>query len=225
MKIPVVTKILKANDQVAADNRSSFAAAGVFAVNVMASPGAGKTSLILVTAGQLQPELKAGVIEGDVASSLDAETIAAAGLPVVQINTGGSCHLDAPMVRSAIPHLPLDRVDVLFIENVGNLICPTSYDLGAELAVVVASVPEGYDKPYKYPGIFAKSDVVVLNKCDLIPLLGFDFEAFERGVRMVNASAPIFAVSCRTGEGTDEWAAWVRGRVPRAAQQPVPAGA
>jgi hydrogenase nickel incorporation protein HypB len=213
MKIPVITEVLKANDQVAAANRVSLGAAGVYSVNLMASPGAGKTSLILATAGGLRPELVPGVVEGDVASTLDAETVAAAGIPVVQINTGGSCHLDAPMVRSALPHLPLHEIDVLFIENVGNLICPTSYDLGADLAVVVASIPEGHDKPYKYPGIFSKSDVVVLNKIDLERLLEFDAEAFERGVRMVNPAAPIFRVSCRTGEGVEEWVEWLRSRV------------
>lgn len=208
MKVPVVKEILKANDRVADENRSRFDAAGVRVVNVMASPGAGKTSLILATAARLRG-LRPGVIEGDVASSLDAETIAAHDIPVVQINTGGSCHLDAPMVQAALPHLPLQEIDLLFIENVGNLICPASYALGADLALVIGSVPEGHDKPYKYPGIFAKADVVLLNKADLVDVFAFDAEYFARGVRMVNPEVPIFIVSCRSGEGLEEWTAWL----------------
>jgi hydrogenase nickel incorporation protein HypB len=208
MKVPVIRDILKANDQVALENGETFRRAGVAAVNVMASPGAGKTSLILATAAQLEA-VRIGVIEGDVASSIDAETIAAHGLPVVQINTGGGCHLDAPMIRSALPHLNLTALDLLFIENVGNLICPANYRLGAELALVVASVTEGHDKPYKYPGMFAAADVVVLNKIDLLELLEFDVAAFEHGVRMVNPEVPIIHVSCRTGAGIDTWAEWL----------------
>lgn len=210
--IPVVTEILKANDQVARENHAGFRAVGVRVVNVMASPGAGKTSTILATTERL-PGARPGVIEGDIASSIDAETIAARGIPVVQINTGGNCHLDAPMVRSALPHLPLEELDVLFIENVGNLICPGNYQLGQDLNLVVASVPEGWDKPYKYPGMFAKADVVLLNKADLVEVFEFDEERFARGVRMVNPDAPIFPVSCRTGEGMEAWAAWLRARL------------
>ena len=213
MKVPVVTEILKANDQVALENRSMFEAAGVRVLNVMASPGAGKTSLILATVERLRPRLRSGVVEGDVASSIDAETIAARQIPVVQINTGGNCHLDAPMVRSALPHLPLAELDVLFIENVGNLICPSNYRLGADLSVVVASVPEGWDKPYKYPGIFAGADVVLLNKADMVEVFDFDEAAFERGVRMVNPGAPIFTLSCRTGLGVDGWVEWLEQRL------------
>jgi hydrogenase nickel incorporation protein HypB len=213
MQVPVVTKILRANDQVAVENRAIFEGAGVRVLNVMASPGAGKTSVILATVAALGDAYRPGVIEGDVASSIDADTIAAHGIPVVQINTGGSCHLDAPMVRSALPHLPMDAIDLLFIENVGNLICPTSYALGADLAVVVASVPEGHDKPYKYPGIFAKADVVLLNKSDMTELFEFDIEAFERGVRMVNDRVPILPVSCRSGAGVPEWAEWLTARL------------
>jgi hydrogenase nickel incorporation protein HypB len=139
---------------------------------------------------------------------------------VVQINTGGNCHLDAPMVRSALPHLPLAAVELLFIENVGNLICPSNYRLGADLALVVASVPEGHDKPYKYPGIFANADIVLLNKFDMAAAFEFDTAGFERGVRLVNQHAPIVRVSCRTGEGLGQWCAWL---LDRAAA--VPAGA
>jgi hydrogenase nickel incorporation protein HypB len=209
MEIPVVRDILSANAQVAQQNRAAFAAAGVLAVNLMASPGAGKTSLILATAARLPENIRPGVIEGDLASSIDAEAVAAHGIPAVQINTGGNCHLDAPMVRAALPSLPLEDLRLLFIENVGNLVCPAGFDLGADLAVVVASVPEGHDKPYKYPGMFASADVVLLNKCDLLHVFDFDVKSFRRGISMVNPEAPIYQISCRTGDGVDAWTAWL----------------
>lgn len=207
--IPVVQQILSANDAVAAENRAALDAAGALGVNVMASPGAGKTSLILATARRLPASLRMAVIEGDVAGRIDADAMAAAGIPVVQINTGGGCHLDAPMVRSALPHLLPAGVDVLMVENVGNLICPAEFSLGTHANLVVASTPEGHDKPYKYPGMFAAADVVVLNKADVAAVFDFDFDAFQRGVRMVNPQAPIFVLSCRTGEGLDAWVDWL----------------
>jgi hydrogenase nickel incorporation protein HypB len=212
VKIPVVKEILNANDQVAAENRAAFDAAGVFVLNLMASPGAGKTSLILSTVDQLPGEIRSGVIEGDLASTIDADTIAARGIPVVQINTGGNCHLDAPMVRTALPDLPLDELNLLFIENVGNLVCPAGFALGADLAVVVASVPEGHDKPYKYPGMFASADAVVLNKADLLEVFEFDVDYFRRGLEMVNPGVPFFIVSCRTGDGVEDWTTWLLDR-------------
>jgi hydrogenase nickel incorporation protein HypB len=213
MKIPVVKQILSANDQVAAENRSAFDAAGVFVLNLMASPGAGKTSLILATAQQLPADVRPAVIEGDLASTIDADKIAAHDIPVVQINTGGSCHLDAPMIRSALPNLPLDRVNLLLIENVGNLVCTADFALGADLAVVVASAPEGHDKPYKYPGMFAGADAVVLNKADLLEVFEFDLDYFRRGLEMLNPGVPFFLVSCRTGEGVAEWVTWLLSRL------------
>jgi hydrogenase nickel incorporation protein HypB len=213
MKIPVVQEILGANDQVAAENRAAFDAAGVFVLNVMASPGAGKTSVILATAERLPAGVRPGVIEGDLASSIDAETIGARGIPVVQINTGGNCHLDAPMIRTALPHLPLHELDLLWIENVGNLVCPSNFALGSDINVVVASVPEGHDKPYKYPSMFASADVVLLNKADLVEVFEFDLDYFRRGLTMVNAEAPLFTVSCRTGSGMGEWVAWLLERM------------
>jgi len=213
MKIPVVRNILSANDQVAEENRAAFAATHTFAINLMASPGAGKTSLILATATRLPGEMRPGVIEGDLASRIDADTIAAHNIPVVQINTGGNCHLDAPMIRAALTELPLAEIDLLFIENVGNLVCPAEFDLGADLAVVVASTPEGHDKPYKYPGMFAAADAVVINKADVLAVFDFDLDFFRRGVAMVNPDAPVFVVSCRTGEGLAEWVAWVVARL------------
>lgn len=209
MKIPVVKKILNANDQIAGENRTTFAEAGIFVLNLMASPGAGKTSLILATVDRLPEHVRPGVIEGDLASSIDADTISARGVPVVQINTGGGCHLDAPMIRSAWPQLPLNQLDLLFIENVGNLVCTANFDLGANLAVVVASVSEGHDKPYKYPGIFAGADGVVLNKIDVIEVFEFDLDYFRRGLEMVNPGAPLFPISCRTGDGLDLWLNWL----------------
>lgn len=209
MKVPVVQRILSANDQIAAENRARFDAAGVFVLNVMASPGAGKTSLILATAPHLSPAVRVGVIEGDVASTIDADRIAAAGIPVVQINTGGSCHLDAPMVRSALEQFSLEGLSLLFIENVGNLICPAEFRLGAHLAVVLSSVPEGHDKPYKYPGMFNGADVVLLNKVDLLPYFDFDVEYFRQGLEMLHPNIPFFLISCRTGEGMEEWAQWL----------------
>jgi hydrogenase nickel incorporation protein HypB len=207
--IPVVQQILSANDAIAAENRAALDAAGALGVNVMASPGAGKTSLLLATARRLPAGLRMAVIEGDVAGRIDADTLAAAGIPVVQINTGGGCHLDAPMVRSALPHLLPAGVDLLLIENVGNLICPAEFSLGTHINLVVASTPEGHDKPYKYPGMFAAADVVALNKADVAAVFDFDFDAFQRGVRMVNPAAPIFVVSCRTGDGLDVWVDWL----------------
>lgn len=217
MKISVVETIMSANDHVAEENRTTFQASKVFVLNIMASPGAGKTSLILATLDHLEHhavELCPAVIEGDVASRIDADTIAARGVHVVQINTGGNCHLDAPMIRNTLPHLPLDDLDLLFVENVGNLICPAGFDLGAHRAIVVPSVSEGHDKPYKYPGMFASADAVVLNKADLIDVFEFDVEYFRRGVEMVNADVPLFVVSCRTGEGMGAWLDWLLANNP-----------
>lgn len=213
MEIPVVKQVMSANEAVADDNHAIFARHHIFAVNVMASPGAGKTSTILATSARLPNTLKPGVIEGDLASSIDADKIAAQGIPVVQINTGGGCHLDAPMIQRALPTLPLDDIRLLFVENVGNLICPSNFELGTDLALVVASVSEGFDKPHKYPSMFARADVVVLNKADLMAVFEFDMDFFTNGVRMVNQDAPIFVISCKTGLGLDDWVNWLVDRV------------
>lgn len=202
-------KILSANDLVALKNRELLDEHGVIAVNVMASPGAGKTSLILCTIAALQGKLRVGVIEGDVAGQVDADKVAETGTPVVQINTGGGCHLDAPQVQSALQQLPLAKIDLLFIENVGNLICPTGFALGEHINMMIASVPEGHDKPIKYPGMFTVVDTLVLNKVDLMPYLDFDVEAFRTAVRALNADAPFFEVSCKTGEGIEAWVEWL----------------
>ena len=209
MKVEIVKDILSANEQIALENRRLFDEKGVFVLNIMAAPGAGKTSLIERTIESLRDRLRIGAIEGDVASTIDADRIARLGVPVVQINTGGTCHLDANMVRVALPRLPLDETDLLLIENVGNLICPTAFALGEHLKVIVASTPEGDDKPYKYPAMFSVVDVLVLNKVDLLPLLEFDLGYFRRGVEALNPDVAFFPVSCKTGEGVQEWVDWL----------------
>jgi hydrogenase nickel incorporation protein HypB len=209
-ELPVVERILSANDLVARENRRILDAHGIRGINVMASPGAGKTSLILRSVEELQGQLRVGVIEGDVAGRVDADKVAEKGVPVVQINTGGGCHLDAPQVQGALERLPLEAIDLLFIENVGNLICPTGFDLGEHLKVMIANVPEGDDKPIKYPGMFTAVDALVLNKVDLAPYVEFDEDKFRTAFRALNAEAPLFPVSCRTGEGIALWVEWLR---------------
>lgn len=208
MKIEIVKNILDANDQVALLNREFFDNLRVFTINVMSSPGAGKTSLILETITRL--DAPGAVIEGDVASSIDSEKVARFNIPVVQINTGGNCHLDAPMVREAIKKLSLNGVKYLFIENVGNLICPTNFNLGEHMRIAISSVPEGDDKPYKYPGLFSTVDAVVLNKIDLLPYVDFDIEFFQKGITAVNKNVKIFQVSCKTKKGIDLWVEWLK---------------
>jgi len=208
-QLPVVEKILSANDQIALENRKLLDEHGILAVNVMASPGAGKTSLILRSVEALRSHRRVGVIEGDIAGRVDADKVAETGTPVVQINTGGGCHLDAPQVQSALAQLPLDEIDLLFIENVGNLVCPTGFALGEHVNMMIANVPEGHDKPLKYPGMFTVVDALVLNKIDLMPYLDFDPEAFRTAFRALNAEAPLFEVSCKTGEGIEAWVAWL----------------
>jgi hydrogenase nickel incorporation protein HypB len=207
--LPVVEEILSANDLIAAENRRVLDAHKVVAVNVMASPGAGKTSLILRSIEALGNRVQVGVIEGDIAGRVDADKVANTGTPVVQINTGGGCHLDAPQVQSALAELPLDSIDLLFIENVGNLVCPTGFALGEHLNMMIAHVAEGDDKPIKYPGMFTMVDALVLNKVDLMPYIDFCLQDFLTAVRALNPDAPIFQVSCTTGEGIEAWTDWL----------------
>jgi hydrogenase nickel incorporation protein HypB len=209
-EVPVMEQILNANDLVARENRAMMDEHGVVCVNVMASPGAGKTSLILRTIEDLGGSIRVGVIEGDVAGRVDADKVAETGTPVVQINTGGGCHLDAPQVRTALERLPLDEIDLLFVENVGNLICPTGFALGEHLNMMISHVPEGDDKPIKYPGMFAAVDALVLNKMDLMPYIDFDYDAFHAAIHALNAGAPLFEVSCKTGDGIENWVEWLR---------------
>ncbi len=209
MKVEIVKDILSANEQIAQENRRLFDEKGVFVLNIMAAPGAGKTSLIECIIKSLRDRLRIGMIDGDVASTIDADRIARLGIPAVQINTGGVCHLDANMVRVALPRLSLDETDLLLVENVGNLICPTGFALGENLKVMIASTPEGADKPYKYPGMFSVVDVLMLNKVDLLPLLDFDLDYFRRGVEALNPDVAFFPISCKTGEGVQEWVDWL----------------
>jgi hydrogenase nickel incorporation protein HypB len=211
-RVPVVENLLTANEEVAADNRVQFQGRGVKVVNIMASPGAGKTTLLLATIEAMR-DRKLGVIEGDVASRVDAEKISVTGTPVVQINTGGACHLDAPMIRHAVKALPLDELELIFVENVGNLICPVSFDLGQDVNVALISVPEGHDKPYKYPGIFEAVDLVVVTKSDLLPYLDFEVDTFHDLVHGLNPDAPVFVLSAKTGEGMDAWTGWLEERL------------
>ena len=195
MEIKVVKDILDANEQIAQKNRQLFDDSRVFVVNVMASPGAGKTSLILQTIKGLKGKTKVGVVEGDISSSLDAEAIGKEGVPVVQINTGGECHLDASMTSSALGNLPLKDIELLLIENVGNLVCPAEFRIGEDIRVLVASTPEGDDKPFKYPLMFHEADAVLINKIDLLPYVKFDVDAFSKTVKGINQKVEFFPVS------------------------------
>ncbi len=208
-RIPIVEKILSANDSIAERNRALLDQAGVYAINIMASPGAGKTSFILQTLDALKGRLKLGVIEGDLATSIDAEKAMAAGLPAVQINTGGECHLDAVMMADALPVLPLQDLDLVLVENVGNLICPANFQIGTHLNVLIASIPEGDDKPYKYPGMYMGMQALIINKIDLLPYVPFNMDYFQQGVEILNPGVTVFPVSCKTGEGMDAWADWL----------------
>lgn len=213
-RIPIVEKILNANDQIAEVNRAKLDAADVFSINIMASPGAGKTSTILRTIQALAPALRTGVVEGDTAAvTIDADKINAAGMPAVQINTGGDCHLDAVMLKGGIEQLPLDDIDLLIVENVGNLICPAAFNLGTHLNVLIASIPEGDDKPYKYPAIYRGVDVLIVNKIDLLPYVPFKMDYFKQGVEMLNPGLVTFPISCATGEGVDAWANWLKAKI------------
>ena len=208
-RVPVVEKILSANDRLAAENRARLDEAGVFALNFMASPGAGKTSLIEQTVQRLSGRLKLAVVDGDIATSLDADRAAAAGATAVQINTGGECHLDAVMLQGALKQIELEGVDLLIVENVGNLVCPANFRLGTHKSILIASVPEGDDKPYKYPGVYRGVDALVINKIDLLPYVQFDMEYFKRGVEILNPGLVTFPMSCRTAEGLDAWLDWL----------------
>jgi hydrogenase nickel incorporation protein HypB len=210
MEIKIMKNIMEANDKLADENRTLFQKQGITAINVMASPGSGKTSVILQIIKALGTEIGIGVIEGDIASSIDADTIDKLGIPVCQINTGGGCHLDANMIKAVMQDLTLKNPSLLLIENVGNLVCPSTFDLGEALKLVIASVPEGHDKPYKYTSMFMTADVIILNKADLMPYIDFDKESFYKGVRAVNQNAPVFELSCRTGEGIQEFMRWLR---------------
>ncbi len=209
MEIKVVKDILDVNERLAQRNRKLFDDNNLFVVNLMSSPGAGKTSLILQTIKSLEKKTKIGVIEGDVSSSLDAEAIGREGIPVVQINTAGGCHLDANMLSTAMESVPLGDIRLLFIENVGNLICPAEFTLGEHRRILISSLPEGDDKPFKYPLMFHTVDAVLINKIDLLPHLKFDIDAFSRTIKGMSQKVEIFPISCTTGQGIEQWVSWL----------------
>ena len=219
MKIEVLKGITSANDAIAAQNRQILDKHKILTLNLMSSPGAGKTSLILQTIDRLKNELKLAVIEGDVASKIDADKIDKQGIPVVQINTGASCSLEAQMITPALDKLPLENTDLLFIENVGNLICPAEFALGEHKKVVISSVPEGDDKPTKYPLMFTEADAVVINKLDLLPHLEFDVTSFRKAIEGLNPRVKIFEVSCKTGAGIDAWCSWISAEAKKIAPE------
>lgn len=220
MKVDVEKRVLAANERVALENRALFARHGVFVVDLMASPGAGKTSTILATIDALRDRYRIAVIEGDIASKVDAEKVREHGIPAVQINTGGACHLESAMIRRAVETLDLDSLDLIIVENVGNLVCPSDFDLGEHAKVMILSVPEGHDKPYKYPNIFQVSEAVILNKYDTMPVFDFDEAEFRSVVADLNPRAPVFPISATTGEGVAEWAAWLAARIDQAKEGP-----
>ncbi len=208
--IPIVENIMNANEQLAAQNRARLDQTGVFAINIMASPGAGKTSLLEQTLKRLPAEIKVAAIDGDVATSIDADRAAAAGATAIQINTGGGCHLDAVMLNSALDQLgDLAQFDLLIVENVGNLICPASFQLGTHKSILIASIPEGDDKPYKYPGMYQDVDALIINKIDLLPYIPFKMDYFRRGVEILSPDLVTFPLSCQTGEGLEDWIKWI----------------
>ena len=208
-RVPVVEKIMSANDRIASQNRAKLDNESIYSLNLMASPGGGKTSLIELTIKNLADRLRLAVIDGDVATSIDADRAASAGAVAVQINTGGECHLDAVMLQNALLQIELDEIDLLIVENVGNLICPASFKLGTHKNVLISSIPEGDDKPYKYPGMYRGVDALVINKIDLLPYVPFDMDYFRRGVEVLNPGLITFPLSCSTQEGLDSWISWV----------------
>jgi hydrogenase nickel incorporation protein HypB len=209
VKIKVVTNILEANDRLAAENRKIFQDLGVYVINLMSGPGAGKTSILEQTIKGVSGKIKLGVIEGDIAGDDDARRIESLGVPVVQINTGGACHLDANMIRVVMDDLPLKDIDLLFIENVGNLVCPAEFNVGEDIKVMLLSIAEGHDKPLKYPLMFQESTALVLNKIDLLPYTNADMEKIKKDSLSLNPKLKIFDVSCRTGEGIGDWVNWL----------------
>ena len=218
--IKIKEEILSENKELADQLRERLDEKGVFLVNFMSSPGSGKTSLIVRSLNHLGSTYRIAVIEGDVDSAVDAERVAQEGVPAVQIQTGGSCHLTAAMVDKGLGALSLDSIDLLFLENIGNLICPVGSDTGAHLNVALLSVPEGDDKPLKYPRIFQTADAFVVNKTDVLDHFDFDLGVFRDRVRRLNPEAPVFEVSCKTGQGIDLWCRWLRERVGEGVKDP-----
>jgi len=212
-KITIVENILKKNNLIAQENRALFDHFGMLAINLMASPGAGKTSLIELSLKKLTGKYNIAVIDGDIATSIDADRAAALGATAVQINTGGECHLDANMLSLALPKITKFHHDLLFVENVGNLICPASFQLGTHKSVLIASIPEGDDKPYKYPGMYSGVDALVINKIDLLPYVNFRMDYFIEGIKILNPGLITFPLSCTTNEGVTKWIKWLENQI------------
>jgi hydrogenase nickel incorporation protein HypB len=200
---------MEANQRIAEENRRRFQEHALMVINLMSSPGAGKTTLLEKTISLLKDDYKVGVVEGDIQSTYDAERIGRTGVPVVQINTGGACHLDSNMVQEALKTLELRNLDLLFIENVGNLVCPAEFSLGEDFKAMILSVAEGDDKPLKYPLMFQESRILLINKIDLLPFCDCDASLMEERARKINPALKIFRVSCRTGEGLESWIDWL----------------
>ena len=213
MQIKVMTNILDRNDQLAAEVHDRLSAAGIFVVNLLGSPGCGKTSLLENTIAGLKGELSMAVIEGDLFTAKDAERIEQHGVPVIQINTGGGCHLDANMVNTVLDHLDLEKLDLIVIENVGNLVCPAEFNIGEDVKVTVLSITEGEDKPLKYPLIFKQASAVILNKVDLLPYTSFDMQAAIKDITSISPDTVLMLASCRTGEGLSQWYEWLKRQV------------
>ncbi len=213
MKVSVVKNILAANDRIAQENRAIFDEKNLLVFNLMSSPGAGKTSLLEKTIDALKDQLKMGVIEGDIQSSQDAERIAQKGVPAVQINTGGACHLDGNMIRDTFREFDFDALDLLVVENVGNLVCPAEFKVGEDFKVMILSVTEGEDKPAKYPLMFHESKALLINKIDLLPYVDCSVERIREESLKVNPDLVIFEVSCKTEEGLDAWYDWLKGEL------------
>ncbi len=211
MKVKVVSRILEANERIAEENRRRFKESGVFVINLMGAPGAGKTALLEKTILGLKDRLRIGVIEGDITGTDDADRINNTGVPVVQINTGGACHLDANMINEVLSDIPLVGLDMLIIENVGNLVCPAEFRVGEDMKAMVLSITEGHDKPLKYPLMFRESAVLILNKIDLLSHIDTDIEKIKADALSLNPSLKIFEVSCRTGQGIEGWTEWLKG--------------
>lgn len=215
LEVKLMKNILGANDEIAAQNRKLFAERGVVVMNLMGSPGSGKTTLLEQTLTRLADKIKIAVIEGDLFTAKDAERIERAGVDVIQINTAGGCHLDAPMIQKACASLDLPATDLLIVENVGNLVCPAEFDIGENFKAVVLSITEGDDKPLKYPLIFKESAATVLNKIDLLPFTNFDLQAAREDLTTLHPSIKIFETSCTNGAGLDAWTAWLLERTTR----------
>ena len=213
MKVTVVKNVLDANERIAAENRRLFDEKKIYVINLMSSPGAGKTSLVEKTIMALKDRYRIAVIEGDIQDTYDADRVAALGIPAVQINTGGACHIDGNMIREALPALDMNRIDLLISENVGNLVCPAEFKIGENAKVMILSTPEGADKPAKYPLMFQESAVMIINKIDLAPYVDFDLEKARRDALALNRKLRIFEVSCKTGQGLENWVQWLAGEI------------